>query len=105
MHYTGERMKETKLEQYLVKEIKKENGLCLKWMSPGAKGVPDRIIIMPGGKTYFVEMKQVSGRIDPLQKYVHKQFTQRGHKVYVLWTKEQVNEFVKKVGDRNGDKI
>ncbi|QHW38073.1 VRR-NUC domain-containing protein [Staphylococcus ursi] len=98
-------MKETKLEQYLVKEIKKKNGLCLKLVSPGTKGVPDRIVIMPGGKTFFVEMKRVSGRIDPLQKYVHKQFNQRGHKVYVLWTKEQVNEFVKKLGDRNGDSI
>ncbi|WMZ82782.1 VRR-NUC domain-containing protein [Staphylococcus pseudintermedius] len=98
-------MKETNLEQYLVKEIKKENGLCLKWVSPGTKGVPDRIIIMPDGKTYFVEMKQNKGRIDPLQKYMHKQFNLRGHKVYVLWTKEQVNEFVKKVGDNNGDKI
>lgn len=55
MHYTGERMKETKLEQYLVKEIKKENGLCLKWMSPGAKGVPDRIIIMRAEKLILLK--------------------------------------------------
>ncbi|EMC0274962.1 VRR-NUC domain-containing protein [Staphylococcus pseudintermedius] len=98
-------MRESNIEKYLVREVKKQNGLCLKWVAPGTKGVPDRIIIMPDGKTYFVEMKQNKGRIDPLQKYVHKQFNQRGHKVYVLWTKEQVNEFVKKLGDRNGDSI
>lgn len=105
MQYTGELMKETKLEQYLVKEVKKQNGLCLKWIAPGTKGVPDRIVVMPNGKTYYVELKQPKGRIDPLQKYMHRQLEERGHKVYVLWTKEQVNEFVKKLGDRNGDKI
>lgn len=51
-------MKESTLEKYLVKEITKLNGLCLKWVAPGTRGVPDRIIIMPEGKTYFVEMKQ-----------------------------------------------
>ncbi|HDE4009722.1 TPA: VRR-NUC domain-containing protein, partial [Staphylococcus aureus] len=54
-------MKESTLEKYLVKEITKLNGLCLKWVAPGTRGVPDRIIIMPEGKTYFVEMKQEKG--------------------------------------------
>ncbi|MDT4151049.1 VRR-NUC domain-containing protein, partial [Staphylococcus aureus] len=43
----GEYMKESTLEKYLVKEISKLNGLCLKWVAPGTRGVPDRIIIMP----------------------------------------------------------
>ncbi|MDN8759846.1 VRR-NUC domain-containing protein, partial [Staphylococcus aureus] len=51
-------MRESKIESYLVREVKKLNGLCLKWVSPGIRGVPDRIIIMPKGKTYYVEMKQ-----------------------------------------------
>ncbi|CAC9041432.1 VRR-NUC domain-containing protein [Staphylococcus aureus] len=51
-------MKESTLEKYLVKEITKLNGLCLKWVAPGTRGVPDRIIIMPEGKTYFVEMNK-----------------------------------------------
>lgn len=46
-------MKESTLEKYLVKEISKLNGLCLKWVAPGTRGVPDRIIIMPEGKNIF----------------------------------------------------
>ncbi len=99
----GEYMKESTLEKYLVKEISKLNGLCLKWVAPGTRGVPDRIIIMPEGKTYFVEMKQEKGKLHPLQKYVHRQFENRDHKVYVLWNKEQVNTFIRMVGGTFGD--
>lgn len=96
-------MKESTLEKYLVKEITNLNGLCLKWVAPGTRGVPDRIIIMPEGKTYFVEMKQEKGKLHPLQKYVHRQFENRDHKVYVLWNKEQVNTFIRMVGGTFGD--
>lgn len=96
-------MKESTLEKYLVKEITKLNGLCLKWVAPGTRGVPDRIIIMSEGKTYFVEMKQEKGKLHPLQKYVHRQFENRDHKVYVLWNKEQVNTFIRMVGGTFGD--
>lgn len=96
-------MKESIIESYLKKEITKLNGLCLKWVAPGTRGVPDRIIIMPKGRTYFVEMKQANGRIDKLQKYVHKQFAARDHYVYVLWSKSDVNNFISEVVLANGD--
>ncbi|MGO3049151.1 MAG: VRR-NUC domain-containing protein [Staphylococcus sp.] len=96
-------MKESKIEAYLKKEITKLNGLCLKWVAPGTRGVPDRIIIMPHGKTYFVEMKQENGRVDKLQKYVHKQFATRDHNVYVLWSKSEVDEFIRMVGEKHVD--
>ncbi|MEB7433331.1 nuclease [Staphylococcus pasteuri] len=90
-------MRESNIEKYLVREVKKQNGMCLKWVAPGTKGVPDRIVIMPKGKTYYVEMKQPKGRIDPLQEYMHKQLSDRGHQVYILWTKAQVDEFISEV--------
>lgn len=96
-------MKESKIEAHLKKEIAKINGLCLKWVAPGTRGVPDRIIIMPKGKTYFIEMKQEKGKLHPLQKYVHKQFATRGHSVYVLWSKQDVDDFISEVVIPNGD--
>lgn len=98
IYYTrNDFMRESKIESYLVKEVKKINGLCLKWVAPGTRGVPDRIVILPKGKTYYVEMKQPKGRIDSLQQYMHKQLTTRNHKVYTLWTKSQVDEFISEV--------
>ena len=90
-------MREVDIEKYLTREVKKQQGLCLKWVAPGTRGVPDRIVIMPKGRTYFVELKQENGRLSPLQKYFHKQLEIRGHNVYVLWSKKQVDDFVKEV--------
>ncbi|NUY38395.1 VRR-NUC domain-containing protein [Staphylococcus aureus] len=48
-------------------------------------------------------MKQEKGKLHPLQKYVHRQFENRDHTVYVLWNKEQVDEFIRMVGGTFGD--
>ncbi|MBC8710348.1 VRR-NUC domain-containing protein [Staphylococcus pseudintermedius] len=98
-------MRESNIEKYLVREVRKKKGLCLKWVAPGTKGVPDRIVIMPKGKTYYVEMKQPKGRTDPLQKYMHKQLEDRGHQVFILWDKKQVDEFIEKVGAKDGNSV
>ena len=45
---------EREIETYLVKSVKNKKGLCMKWTSPGNAGVPDRIVIVPGGDIYFV---------------------------------------------------
>lgn len=60
---------EKDIEKRLVREVKKLGGLCLKWVSPGNSGVPDRIVLMPGGKAIFVELKRPGGREGALQRY------------------------------------
>jgi hypothetical protein len=56
---------ETKLRQM----VEKHGGKCLKWVCPGWRGVPDRIILLPGGLVIFVETKRPKGgKIDPLQR-------------------------------------
>ena len=61
---------ESEIEAYLVKSVKNKNGLCMKWTSPGNAGVPDRIVIVPGGDVYFVELKAEGKRenLSPLQR-------------------------------------
>lgn len=61
-------MRESELERILVNEVKKEGGKAYKWVSPGNDGVPDRIVIFPGGEIYFIELKADSGRVRPLQQ-------------------------------------
>ncbi|MGB4633492.1 MAG: VRR-NUC domain-containing protein, partial [Bacillota bacterium] len=43
-------MREKQLEQKLVKAVKNVGGLALKFVSPGYDGVPDRLLLFPGGK-------------------------------------------------------
>lgn len=62
------RMKERDVEVLLREGVKQLGGKAYKWVSPGNAGVPDRIVILPGGKVIFVELKQENGRLTRLQK-------------------------------------
>jgi len=51
-------VREAALERKLKERIEKTGGLCLKWTSPGFTGVPDRIVLLPGARILFVEVKR-----------------------------------------------
>ena len=50
-------MNEKQIEQAFVRAVKNSGGLALKFVSPGYDGVPDRLILMPGGIACFAELK------------------------------------------------
>ena len=43
-------MREKIIEEKLTKAVKQNGGVCWKFTSPGTAGVPDRIVLMPGGR-------------------------------------------------------
>ena len=59
-------MRERDVEKILVGEVKRLGGRAYKWVSPGNDGVPDRIVIFPGRKPVFVELKTETGKLSPL---------------------------------------
>lgn len=60
-----------KLEKYYEQKykvhIQKLGGLCLKFVSPGWSGAPDRIILLPNGVFYLAEFKMPGKNLRPLQ--------------------------------------
>ena len=48
---------EKTIERKLVQAVHLMGGLALKFVSPGLDGVPDRVVLLPGGKAAFVELK------------------------------------------------
>ena len=56
------------VEQKLVTEAKKMGGLAVKFVSPGLDGVPDRLVLFPGGKVAFAELKAPGKKLRPLQE-------------------------------------
>ena len=50
-------MRESVVERKLTTEAKKRGGLAVKFVSPGLNGVPDRLVLFPGGRLAFVELK------------------------------------------------
>lgn len=90
-------MKESTIEARLVREVKKRGGLCYKFTSPGNPGVPDRIVILPGGTTIYVELKTEIGRLAKVQKWQIEELRRRGAVVRVLKGMDQVLAFLEEV--------
>lgn len=91
-------MLETEVERYLCKKVKNElHGRALKFVSPGFNGVPDRIILIPGGRIYFVETKAPGKALRKLQKWVCGVIEGLGFVVLRIDTKQKVDAFVKEV--------
>ena len=53
----GERVREKDVERKLKKRVESMGCKCLKFESPGFTGVPDRLILLPGGRVAFAELK------------------------------------------------
>ena len=90
-------MKEATIERKLVSAAKLRGGICPKWVSPGYDGVPDRIVLLPGGKIGFVEVKAPGGKLRPLQLARHKTLIKLGFRVYVIDSVEQIGEILDEI--------
>lgn len=90
-------MREIKIEKYLNDKVKSIGGLCWKFTSPGTRRVPDRLCILPNGRTIYIELKRPGEVPEPLQSKRHKQLRDRGHTVYVIDSLQGVDDFIKGV--------
>lgn len=71
-------MQEKEIERKLKKRVEALGCMCLKFESPGYTGVPDRIVLMPGGEAFFVELKAPGKKERPRQEYVQELFRRLG---------------------------
>ena len=81
---------EKSIESKLVKAVKKMGGIAPKFVCPGFAGMPDRIVLLPGGVMAFVEVKAPGKKPRPLQVARHGMLTALGFKVYVLDDADQI---------------
>ena len=77
-------MREKQIEQKLVRAVRAAGGLCPKFVSPGLAGMPDRLILLPGGRFAFVEVKAPGEKPRALQLHRHAQLRALGFSVFVL---------------------
>ena len=75
-------MRESEIESKLREPIKQLGGLCLKLVCPGFTGVPDRLILLPGGRVVFAELKAPGKRERPRQRLVQEQLARLGFMVF-----------------------
>ena len=93
---------EREIEKYLGRELKAVGCLWYKWVSPGAKGVPDRILILPDSRVCFLELKTENGKLMPLQIIQIERLRAWGQRVEVIRGMDDAREFVDRLVRRYG---
>ena len=84
-------MRERDIEVYLRVRVKALGGIAYKFVSPGHAGVADRIVCMPGGVVWFVEVKALGGKLSPLQMLFGRRMEELGMNYRVVWSREDVD--------------
>lgn len=79
-----EKTSEKVIERTLVAEVTKKGGLCIKLLTHMFIGLPDRMVLLPGGKIFFVELKSTGCKPRKIQEVVHDKLRALGFKVYVI---------------------
>mgnify|MGYP003289436936 CR=1 FL=1 len=86
------RKSEKDIEKALVKMIRRQGGDCLKFVSPGNTGVPDRVCIVPGIPPFFVELKREDGGVlSEKQIYWASRLQSLGAGAYIIHTEAQID--------------
>ena len=90
-------MLEKTLERKLVDAVKALGGISPKFVSPGFDGMPDRLVLLPGSRLAFVEVKAMGCKPRPLQVSRHGMLRRLGFKVYVLDDGEQIGGMLREI--------
>ena len=81
---------EKRVEKIFTDAVKKMGGMAVKFTSPGLDGVPDRIVLLPGRKIAFVELKAPGKKPRLLQVKRMRQLMSLGFPVFVIDGIEQI---------------
>lgn len=90
-------MREREIEKWLREQIKNLGGRALKFTSPGNDGVPDRIVFLPGGRVYLVELKAIGGRLSPIQVWQQENLRRLGIDVRTITGRAEAEAFIREL--------
>jgi protein involved in temperature-dependent protein secretion len=85
-------VREREIEGYLRRRVEKVGGRCVKFIPDVDNGMPDRVVMLPGGVLLWVETKKPKGgKVSSLQREQHRRLRALGQRVEVVWTKEDAD--------------
>ena len=94
-------MTEKELEVRLITQVRKKGGRAYKFISPGINGVPDRLVLLPGGRAGFVEVKAPGKQMRPNQIKRKGELEALGFLVYCLDDPEKIGEMLHGIESKN----
>ena len=75
-------MLEKEVERHLRDGVRGMGGWCLKLVCPGFTGMPDRLVLIPGGAVCFVELKRPGQQERQRQAFVQSRLRKMGFTVF-----------------------
>ena len=88
-------VREESIEGYLRVRVKDADGLCIKLSPAGYVGIPDRLVILPGGWIALAELKKPrGGQIGKLQYWWRRRLIDLGVRHWFLLTRDDVDGFM-----------
>ena len=82
------------LEAELRERCKTLGWMCIKLTSQYQRGLPDRLILMPGSRVCFAEIKTTGKKPTALQKVTHERLRALGYRVEVVDTTESLDNLI-----------
>lgn len=92
-------IRESEIEDYLVKGVARLGGMCRKLSYPGRRGAPDRLIVLPYSLVAFAEVKSPTGKVSQHQAAELKRLEKLHQHTFVVSTKEEVDECLNSLQD------
>lgn len=83
-------MRENEVEKQFVEAVRAAGGQALKFTSQSMNGVPDRLVLLLGGKCAFVELKALGKQMRILQRKRRLQLEELGFPVFCVDRPEQI---------------
>lgn len=82
------------IEKTLAAEVKKLGGWSLKLLCTYVTGLPDRLVLLPGGIIFFVEVKSTGKKPTTIQLLIHERLRRLGFRVEVVDSLKQLNKIL-----------
>jgi VRR-NUC domain len=86
------------LEDFAAARFAEAGHVCMKFVSPGFPGVPDRIVLTSTGRVLFIEFKAPGAKPRRTQPAVIRMLREMGHRVEIVDTFAQIDKLLREVG-------
>lgn len=90
---TRNKASEKVLEKRLRLMVEAVDGLAIKLLPFLFTGLPDRLVLLPGGRICFAEIKSTGKALEPRQRIVRGQLERLGFKVWTISTEQELLDF------------
>ena len=86
---------EKEVEGYLRRRVEQLGGRCVKFLPDYNRGWPDRLVLLPGGRAAWVELKRPKGgRVSAAQRVAHEELRRLGQQVFLVLSKADVEAVI-----------